>query len=67
VKIYCVMEGREYPEGAPIGIFNSLVEARVHIEIKEENSKDYCIYEYETNRHGYLRALNYLGEPLNEA
>jgi hypothetical protein len=64
MKVYCVLEGESYPEGCPDGIFETIEDAKRHIEIRVQNPKSMCIYEYTLNRDGYESVFNYLGEKI---
>ena len=69
-KVYCVMEGQDYPEGSPYGIFATIEEAKnfidknvespLHLKWREET----CIYRYTLGGDGYEAILNYLGEEI---
>jgi hypothetical protein len=69
-QVYCVMEGGDYPEGAPYGIFATIEEAKNFIEKNVEAPlpvgwrKDSCIYRYTLGGDGYEVVLNYLGEEI---
>ena len=71
-KVYCVMEGGDFPEGAPYGIFETSEEAVNFISTNVEQSfpegwkGSTCIYCYTLGRHGYEEILNYLGEEIKK-
>ena len=69
-KVYCVMEGEGYPEGAPYGIFATIEEARSFIDKNVESPLHLkwreitYIYRYTLGGDGYEAVLNYLGEEM---
>lgn len=69
-QVYCVMEGGDFPEGAPYGIFESVEEAVNFInKVVEASFSDgwigsTVIYEYSLGGNGYKAVLNYLGEKI---
>lgn len=60
---YCVMEGKDYPEGSPMGIFSTLEQAKNYLNAKKDGT-DYCIYIYFLDKEGYESVLNHLGDKL---
>ena len=64
MKVYCVIDGESYTEGAPDGIFESLEDAKNYILIKVDNPETKRIYEYTLNRDGYESVFNNLGEKI---
>ena len=65
-KVYCVMEGGNYPEGAPYAIFATIDEAKNYIEKNnlENRYESTCIYVYSLGGDGHEVVLNYLGEEI---
>ena len=71
-KVYCVLEGGDFPEGAPYGIFETIEEAINFIRTSVEQSfpdgwkGSTCIYRYSLGGNGYEAILNYLGEEIKK-
>lgn len=69
-KVYCVMEGPDFPEGAPNGIFESLDEAInfinnvVEIDFPSGWKGSTCIYRYTLGENGYEVIFNNLGDVI---
>ena len=69
-KVYCVMEGQDYPEGVPYGIFATIEEAKSFIDKNVESPlhlkwrEVMYIYRYTLGGDGYEAVLNYLGEEI---
>lgn len=67
-KVYCVMDGPYYPEGCPLGIFDTLVKSKKFIETLA-TPEDHLIFEFNVNSMdiGYIYCYNYLGVLQSEA
>jgi hypothetical protein len=69
-KVYCVLEGGDFPEGAPYGIFETVEEA-VNF-IREDVEAGFpggwvgstYIYCYSLGEKGYKAILNHLGKEI---
>lgn len=44
--VYCVLDGPQYPEGAPDAMFVSLEEAKEYIKRETYIPENHCIYKY---------------------
>lgn len=62
--IYCVLDGPQYPEGAPDAMFVSLEEAKEYIKRETYIPENHCIYKYPLGGGGYEEVLNYIGEAV---
>ena len=69
-KVYCVMEGPDFPEGAPYAIFENFDEAVNFInKTLEANFPDQwkgsaCIYRYSLGEKGHEVIFNNLGDVI---
>ena len=69
-KVYCVMDGSDFPEGAPYGIFETIEEAvnfinkTIEASFSDGQIGSTCIYQYSLGGNKYEAVLNYLGEEI---
>lgn len=66
-EIFLVMEGSEYPEGCPDGIFETPDDARSYIANNGSMNCFYTIYKYVLNKpgHEFFESIMY-ANPINK-